>query len=137
MMPTTPGIMPTTPEATSGLMPTTTPVTVVVKDVTAPEALDLVQANQGNPDFVVIDVRTPEEYADGHVEGAVNIDFYSPDFSDEIGKLDRSKTYLVYCRSGSRSAQAVSIMEELEFPNIYHMTGGMLEWTADNLPLVN
>ncbi|MFC2005053.1 rhodanese-like domain-containing protein [Chloroflexota bacterium] len=107
-----------------------------IEDVTAQEAFTLIQDNQNNPDFVIIDVRTPEEYAKGHIENAVNIDYSSENFQDEIDKLDRSKTYLIHCQSGRRSAGALNIMKELNFTTIYHIYGGMLEWTSEELPTV-
>jgi len=108
--------------------------TQIIEDVTAQEAFTLIQDNQNNPDFVIIDVRTPEEFADGHVVNAINIDFRSESFRNEIDNLDKNKTYLIYCRSGRRSAEALSIMKELNFTKIYHMSGGILEWTAEGLP---
>ena len=106
----------------------------IIEDVTAQEAFTLIQENQSNPDFVIIDVRTPEEFAEGHVVNAINIDFRSESFRDEIDNLDKNKTYLIYCRSGQRSADALSTMKELNFTKIYHMSGGILEWTAEGLP---
>ncbi len=110
--------------------------TRMIEDVTAQEAFTLIQENQNNPDFVIIDVRTPEEFAEGHVVNAINIDFRSESFRDEIDNLDKNKTYLIYCRSGQRSTDALSIMKELDFTKIYHMSGGILEWTAEGLPTV-
>jgi len=110
--------------------------TQVTENVTAQEAFTLIQDNQGNPDFVLIDVRTPEEFAEGHIEEAINIDFRSENFRDEINKLDKDKTYLIYCRSGRRSADALDMMKELNFTRIYHMNGGILEWTEEELPEV-
>jgi len=104
--------------------------TQIIKDVTPQEALALIDENQDNPDFVIIDVRTPEEFADGHIENAVNTDFRSESFNNEIDKLDKSKTYLVYCRTANRSRSAVDIMEELGFNKIYHMLGGIVQWEA-------
>lgn len=66
----------------------------------------------------VIDVRTPSEFAEGHLEGAVNIDVSAPDFADRIGELDPAGTYVVYCRSGNRSAAAVEEMAELGFTDL-------------------
>ncbi len=109
--------------------------TTEVKNVSAQEAYTLVQENLDNPDFVIIDVRTPDEYNDGHVEGAVNIDYNSDAFRDKTDGLDKNKDYLVYCRSGSRSSAAVKIMEELGFTMIYHMNGGILDWNSESLPL--
>lgn len=62
-------------------------------------------------DTVVVDVRTPAEYDDGHLEGAINIDFQSPAFETTVSELDTSDEYVVYCASGNRSAQAVAVME--------------------------
>ena len=109
--------------------------TQITANVTAQEAFTLIQDNLDNPDFVIIDVRTSEEFAEGHIEEAINIDFRSENFRDEINKLDKDKTYLVYCRSGRRSADALDIMKELNFTKIYHMYGGILEWTEKELPI--
>ncbi|MEV8273569.1 rhodanese-like domain-containing protein [Microbacterium sp. NPDC077184] len=62
-------------------------------------------------DTVVVDVRTPAEYAGGHLDGAVNIDLQSPDFDATVAELDPAEEYIVYCASGNRSAQAVAVME--------------------------
>lgn len=81
----------------------------------------------------VIDVRSPEEYAAGHLEGAINIDVEGTTFAQEVDKLDRGATYTVYCRSGNRSAQARSRMEDLGFTDV-HDAGGLQE-AADALGL--
>lgn len=75
---------------------------------------------------VLIDVRTPAEFAGGNVKGAVNIDIYSPSFGKEIDKLDKAKTYFLYCRSGNRSAQACRIMAERGFVKLYNLSGGIM-----------
>ena len=67
---------------------------------------------------VVIDVRTPEEYGAGYLDGAKNIDIYAADFKDQIGSLDRDDRYVVYCRSGNRSGQAKEIMEQMGFTDV-------------------
>lgn len=84
---------------------------------------------------VVIDVRTPGEFADGHLEGAVNIDLQDPGFRSAIGALDRHTTYLVYCRSGNRSRTATDYMEQLGFSTIYELDGGIIAWNDAGLPL--
>ena len=99
------------------------------------EAFALIQKNKGNPKFVVLDVRTPEEFKTGHIEGAINIDINSNAFKDEIGKLDREKTYLVYCRTGRRSKEAVQIMRGLGFRNLLRFEGDIVKWRAEKLPL--
>ena len=107
----------------------------VIEDITAQEGFALIQENEGNPDFVIIDVRTPEEFVDGHLEDAINLNINSENFLDELKKLDKDKTYLIYCRSGSRSAQAVAVMEELGYKEVYDM-GGIMDWTAEGFPIV-
>jgi len=108
----------------------------IIEDITPQEAFALIQDNQNNPDFVIIDVRTPEEFAEGHIENAVNLDYYSETFRDELNKLDKNKTYLIYCRSGRRSSNALSVMEELGFREAYNVLGGIIEWKAEGLPIV-
>jgi len=110
--------------------------TTVIKILEPKEAYALIQKNNINPDFVILDVRTPEEYESGHIEGAININYHSDDFVADLGKLDRSKTYFVYCRSGRRSADTVSIMVRLGFGNILRVAGDILRWKSEKLPLV-
>jgi rhodanese-related sulfurtransferase len=86
-------------------------------------------------DVEVLDVRTPEEYAEGHIEGATLIDFYEPDFADRIAELDHGATYVVYCRSGNRSEQAVALMKEQGFTAVNDLDGGVTAWSAAGLPL--
>ncbi len=102
----------------------------------APEkALEIIREHKGDPNFVVLDVRTPQEYRSGHIAGAINIDFYAPDFPKRLDKLDKNKTYVVYCRSGHRSGQAVSLMRQLGFTHIYDVQGGLSTWVRQGLPL--
>jgi rhodanese-related sulfurtransferase len=86
---------------------------------------------------VTLDVRTPGEFNEGHVEGAQLIDFQSGNFENEIATLDKSKTYAVYCRSGSRSGQAVKVMSDAGFTSVYNLNGGVIDWANAGLPLVN
>lgn len=82
-------------------------------------AMQPVYANSEN--FIVIDVRTPTEYAESHIKNSVNIDFLAADFSKNIAKLDKEKTYKVYCRSGNRSGQAEKLMRTLGFKNVENL----------------
>jgi rhodanese-related sulfurtransferase len=91
-------------------------------------------AEQG---IVTLDVRTPGEFNEGHIEGAQLIDFQSGNFENEIAALDKTKTYAVYCRSGNRSGQAVKVMREAGFNNLYNLNGGVIDWANAGLPLVN
>jgi rhodanese-related sulfurtransferase len=87
--------------------------------------------------IITLDVRTPGEFNEGHIEGAQLIDFQSGNFESEIATLDKSKTYAVYCRSGSRSGQAVKVMSDAGFTSVYNLNGGVIDWAGAGLPLVN
>jgi rhodanese-related sulfurtransferase len=86
------------------------------------------KAKMDDPDIVVLDVRTPRETAGGMIEGAVAIDVKARNFKEKVMQLDTSKTYLVYCRSGRRSAAACNIMADQGFKNLYNLKGGYLQW---------
>ncbi|MEZ5192668.1 MAG: rhodanese-like domain-containing protein [Nocardioides sp.] len=73
-------------------------------------------------------MRTPAEFAQGHLEGAVNIDIEGPDFQSQVAQLDPTAPYAVYCRSGNRSGAAVSFMTANGFSEVYHLTGGIGAW---------
>lgn len=92
--------------------------------VNAAAAFSLITNRAGDTNFVVLDVRTPSEHAVRHVRGALNLDFYSADFTTRIEALDRRKSYLVYCASGSRSGQATARMHTLGFAVVYNLGGG-------------
>ena len=83
---------------------------------------------RGDNKNVILDVRTPKEYAAGHMHGAVNIDFNAADFDKKIAALDAKKTYLVHCAAGVRSAKACDKLSKLRFPNLYNLEGGMRAW---------
>jgi rhodanese-related sulfurtransferase len=104
------------------------------KDVTPQEAYDLIQKNKDNPKFVILDVRTPGEFEGGHIEGAINLDYNAPTFKDGLNGLDKTKMYLVYCRTARRSRGAFDMMKALEFQEVYHMLGGIVRWTSEGLP---
>ena len=108
----------------------------VVKDVDAREARVIIENKKGSSDLVILDVRTDEEFTAGHIDGAENIDVNSESFKNDIGKLDKSKTYIVHCRTGRRSETAVNIMEEMGFTDIYWMQDGIVGWQDDGYPVV-
>lgn len=95
------------------------------------EAYGLIKADAN---IAILDVRTAKEFADGHVAGAVNIDVNQADFAQKIDQLDRSKTYIVYCRSGRRSSKAVGIMASKGFKNLYNVSDGFAGWSKNGLP---
>jgi len=106
-----------------------------IKDISVKEVYDLIGKNKDNQSFIIIDVRTPKEFADERIENAVNIDYYSKEFQNELNKLDKEKTYLIYCLSGNRSGRALAIMKELGFREVYNMLGGIIQWKAERYPL--
>ncbi len=122
------------PEVTAEITPLEVP-TPIIADITTQDAFTLIQSNEDNPDFVIIDVRTPQEFATGHIENAINLDYRSETFQEELNSLDKDKTYLVYCGVGSRSASALDIMGVLGFMEAYNMLGGIEQWQKDERPI--
>jgi len=107
----------------------------IIQDVTAEEAYTLIQQNQLDPTFIIIDVRTPEEFAEGYIEGAINIDFQSENFRGQIDKLNRDNKYLIYCRSCNRSRGALEVMAEMNFKEVYHLSAGIIKWVDEGYPI--
>jgi rhodanese-related sulfurtransferase len=93
------------------------------------------QLLRANPDIIALDVRTPSEYAAGRVADGVNIDFFGDDFEGKLASLDRSATYLVYCRSGGRSGMTLALMEQLGFRFVVHMPAGFDGWARSGQPV--
>lgn len=91
------------------------------------------QAQFASDDHFLLDVRTPQEFADGHIEGAVNIPVQVLD--QYISQIPDDMPVVLYCRSGNRSAQAVNILESAGFTDLYDIDGGVIAWTRSNLPL--
>ena len=110
--------------------------TTVIKKLSPKEAYDLVQSKKNATNFVILDVRTPEEFESGHVEGAININYHSENFVEELNKLDKAKSYLVYCRTGRRSSDTVGIMTKQGFGELYRIDGDISKWKSENFPVV-
>lgn len=89
-------------------------------------ATEFLSKFNNTPGAVLLDVRTPAEVADKKINGATNLDYYSPQFAEQLAKLDRSKPYFVYCRSGQRSANACRQLHGLGFSQLYNLAGGIL-----------
>jgi rhodanese-related sulfurtransferase len=87
-------------------------------------------------DVITLDVRTPGEFMEGHIAGAINIDVEGSSFDSEIANLDKSKSYAVYCRSGRRSLVAVDKLSAAGFENLSNLNTGINDWIANGLPLV-
>ncbi|MEO0399803.1 MAG: rhodanese-like domain-containing protein [Pseudomonadota bacterium] len=112
---------------------TTEAVAQNIRTVSVSEAAALVEENK---DLVVLDVRTPEEFAEGHIEGALNIDFHGDDFKTRIAALDKSKTYLFHCNSGGRSGKTEKMLKSLGFTDAAHLQAGLSGWREAELPTV-
>ncbi|GGI56950.1 rhodanese-like domain-containing protein [Winogradskyella haliclonae] len=95
-----------------------------VKLVTAEEMKKIIELE----DVQLVDVRTPSEFDEIHIESAQNIDFRSPTFEEDITKLDKSKPVLLYCKSGKRSAKCARKLKEAGFEKIYELEGGISKW---------
>ena len=91
--------------------------------------------NSANKDILLIDVRTPEEFASGHLENAVNMNYFDSDFDAQLKTLDKNKTVYLYCKSGRRSANAAEKLEDMGFVKIYDLEGGVLNWQAKGFTL--
>jgi rhodanese-related sulfurtransferase len=85
--------------------------------------------------ITIVDVRTPEEYAAGHIAGAKNIDIASDTFEAELNKLDKTKPILVHCGAGGRSTTSLSTFKKLGFKTVTHLDGGMKAWKAAGNPV--
>ena len=94
------------------------------------------QAKTQEGGVITLDVRTPGEFMEGHLVNAINIDVENPSFATEIARLDKTATYAVYCRSGRRSASAISKMKDAGFTNMFNLNAGVQEWAQAGLPLV-
>lgn len=99
------------------------------------QARTLLGAHAGRSDLVLLDVRTPGEFAAGHLPGAVLLDIHAEGFEARLAQLDRSPTYLVYCRTQNRSGRAAETMRRLGFGQVTVMVGGFAEWAKRGFPV--
>ncbi len=114
----------------------TTVVDQQITTVSPADAAGIIEQNTNNTDFVLLDIRTPEEYAAGKIAGAVNIDFYDADFREQLDALDKDTHYVVYCNSGNRSGQSLSVFEDLGFARVENVATGITGWYEDGYPVV-
>ena len=94
------------------------------------------EKKMNQPEVQLVDVRTPKEFSQGHLENAVNIDFLADDFDAITANLDKEKPVMVYCKSGGRSAKASARLKELGFKTITDLDGGIINWTNEEKPIV-
>lgn len=103
-------------------------------DTTVNKAAEMIEQMSATAPIVILDVRTKREFNSGHLNNALNIDVKSSSFKEKISKLNKDKTYLVYCRSGKRSKRAQNIMKELHFKKAINMLGGFIAWKKSGQP---
>lgn len=115
------------------------PATTTVTHLKAPEAAKAIEAAAAAKDPAktvgVLDVRTPGEFAAGHLKEAKNVDFNEDDFEKQLSALDRNRTWLVHCAAGGRSTRSLKLLEKLGFKSIIHLDEGYKGWTAAGLPV--
>lgn len=105
---------------------------VYAEDISPIEANKKISTDK---DIIMLDVRSPQEYLEGHIIGAINIDFRSDNFKAEADKLDKSKKYLIYCRTGIRSANAIKTLNKIGVNNTDNIKGGIKDWIDKGLPI--
>ena len=90
----------------------------------------------GESKGILIDVRTPEEFNEGHIANAINMDVKASDFTDRIKNLDKTIPYFIYCGIGKRSMHAIEIMQSEKFASLYNLEGGLDAWKNEKLPVI-
>ena len=98
----------------------------IIKDVNVQVFSELIAAGEGE----VLDVRTPEEWAEGSIKGATKMNFFDSDFNAQLEKLDKSKPIYVYCKAGGRSGKAAKQMNKMGFTTVYNLVGGITAWNS-------
>lgn len=102
-------------------------------NLNAQQAAQLLQTNKN---VVVLDVRTPAEFREGHLKNAINVDYNAPDFEQQLARLDNQKPYLVHCAAGGRSTRSLPVLQKLGFRSVRHLDGGLNAWQQAGLPVV-
>jgi len=111
--------------------------TQMSEDIFPAEAWDMISNYREGNDLVIIDVSTLQEYEDLHLEGAVNVNLLSRFFKVRLDVMDKSRTYVVYCKLGGRSKIAQKLMQQLGFRTVYNVVGGTLLWEEEGLPFAS
>ena len=106
-----------------------------IHNITVHQADSLIMARADNPDFVILDIRTPAEFDKGHIENSEMLNFLNKKGKKAIFKLDKKKSYLIYCRSGGRSGNLLKKMKNRRFKEVYNMLGGIKAWTKEGYKL--
>lgn len=106
------------------------------KSISVQQADSLIQALSDSSNFLILDVRTESEYESGHIKGAINLDYYSDEFNQNLLLLNKEKIYLIYCAAGGRSGGSFNQMKSLDFQTLYNMNGGINAWIGAGFPVV-
>jgi len=109
-------------------------VTNKYKTISATACDSLIKANEKNPDFVILDVRTPDIWKADHLAGSINRNYYDADFKTQLSALPKTKIFLLHCQSGGRSGPTLTMMKSLNFVEVYEMSGGINTWKSKSLP---
>jgi rhodanese-related sulfurtransferase len=107
--------------------------TATIELVSPSDAAEVIEDDPAG--LVVLDIRTPEEFNEVRLAGAVNVDFYDTDFAEQLDGLDKNDPYVMYCRSGNRSADAAKTMKDLGFVEVYEIDGGIVNWYDSGFPV--
>ncbi|MCP4670551.1 MAG: rhodanese-like domain-containing protein [Desulfobacula sp.] len=107
-----------------------------LETISPEKAHQLIMQKKDNPDFIIIDIRTPMEFESGHIENAELIDYYSKDFLKKMKKLDKNKIYLIYCRSANRSTKTLSLIKDMGFISLFNMDRGIIGWKKNGYKIV-
>ena len=108
-----------------------------IEEMEPKEAFTEIEKHRNNPDFVVLDVRTPEEYEIEHLNNAKILNVRSGKFEDELEKMDKNKEYFIYCKAGRRSRKAAELMQKHGFTRVVNITGGISKWKSKRLPVTS
>ena len=107
------------------------------KEIFPTEAWELISKNREGDDLVIIDVSTPQEYKNLHLEGAINMNLISRFFKTRLDVMNKNRTYVIYCKVGGRSKIAQKLMQQLGFKTVYNIVGGTLLWEEEGLPFAS
>lgn len=106
-----------------------------VEEIEPKEAFIEIEKHRNNPDFVIIDARTPEEYSLGHIENAHLLNAQAEDFENKLEKMDKEKKYFVYCKAGRRGNKVVNFMKQHGYKEVHNIAGGIDKWKSKRLPV--
>ena len=107
----------------------------LLKTISPKEASDLIAKHKNNADFIILDVRTPREFKSGHIEKAILLDYYSKMYTEELKRLDKTKIYLIYCRTGNRTGKTLNLIRNMGFSCVYNIDKGIKGWRSKGFPV--